>query len=189
MKHTFTTAALLLVSIGLCLLSFQQCKQNRSAQTELKQTQSKYIALIEAKTRIDTVYKEGKTVTLSKTHFKTITDTLFVERGKVYGTFRDSINSPELTLQATITASDLRAIDYRYSVREKIIREQSIVTVHDTLIRQVRRGQLIGVADFGLRSYSAGVQYQSRNRWGVTARYNWHGSDRFATVGVAYRLY
>lgn len=189
MKHTFTTAALLLVSIGLALLSFQQCKQNRSAQTELKQTQSKYIALIEAKTRIDTVYKEGKTVTLSKTHFKTITDTLFVERGKVYGTFRDSINSPELTLQATITASDLRAIDYRYSVREKIIREQSIVTVHDTLIRQVRRGQLIGVADFGLRSYSAGVQYQSWNRWGVTARYNWHGSDRFATVGVAYRIF
>lgn len=160
-----------------------------SAQKFNRELQDKYNDLVWAKTKTDTLYKDGKTQVIHKNDFKTITDTLYVEHGKVYGTFKDSINSPELSLQAIITASDLRAIDYTYSVREKIIREQSIVTEHDTLIQVIRKGQLIGLADVGLHSYSAGLQYQTRKRLGFTARYNWYQSDGFISVGVVYRLF
>jgi len=182
--------------ILLIFLSVSQCSQKKAAQRETiaatiakQQAEADYLKLVKAKTKTDTLYKDGKTIVKHQTDFKTITDTLFIEHGKVYGTFKDSINSPELSLQAIITASDLRAIDYTYSVREKIIREQSIITEHDTLVQVIRKGQLIGLADVGLHSYSAGLQYQSRKRLGFTARYNWYQSDRFVSIGVAYRIY
>jgi len=189
----------IVLAVGLVIfagMSIQQCSQKKAAQRETitavidkQNTERDYLALVKAKTRIDTLYKDGKTIVKHHTDFKTITDTLYVEQGKVYGVFKDSIVSPELSLQATITASDLRAIDYTYSVREKIIREQSIITEHDTLVQVIRKGQLIGLADIGLHSYSAGLQYQSRKRIGFTARYNWYQSDRFVSIGVAYRIY
>lgn len=182
--------------ILLIFLSVSQCSQKKAAQRETiaatiakQQAEADYLKLIKAKTKTDTLYKDGKTIVKHQTDFKTITDTLYVEHGKVYGMFKDSINSPELSLQAIITASDLRAIDYTYSVREKIIREQSIITERDTLVKVIRKGQLIGLADVGLHSYSAGLQYQTRKRLGFTARYNWYQSDRFVSVGVAYRLF
>jgi len=182
--------------ILLIFLSVSQCSQKKAAQRETiaatiakQQAEADYLKLVKAKTKTDTLYKDGKTIVKHQTDFKTITDTLFIEHGKVYGTFKDSINSPELSLQAIITASDLRAIDYTYSVREKIIREQSIITEHDTLVQVIRKGQLIGLADVGLHSYSAGLQYQSRKRLGFTASYNWYQSDRFVSIGVAYRIY
>jgi len=189
MKTILINIALSILVLIFAGLTFNQCSVKKRTQAELSKVTRDYLALVNAKTRIDTVYKEGKTVHTSHTQFKTITDTLFIENGKVYGTFRDSIISPDLTLQATITASDLRAIDYKYSVREKIIREQSIITEHDTLIQIIRKGQLIGLADIGLHSYSAGLQYQSWKRIGFTARYNWYQSDRFVSIGVAYRIY
>jgi len=176
-------------------LTFNQCSRKNAAQKETKQAiaarnnaESDYLALVKSKTRIDTVYKDHTRV-IRKTDFKTITDTLYIEAGKVYGLFKDSIRTAELNLTATITASDLKAIDYKYTVREKIIKEQSILTVTDTLIQVIRKGQLIGLADIGIHSYSAGLQYQSRKRWGVTARYNWYQSDGFVSVGVAYRIF
>lgn len=182
--------------ILLIFLSVSQCSQKKAAQRETiaatiakQQAEADYLKLVKAKTKTDTLYKDGKTIVKHQTDFKTITDTLFIEHGKVYGTFKDSINSPELSLQAIITASDLRAIDYTYSVREKIIREQSIITEHDTLVQVIRKGQLIGLADVGLHSYSAGLQYQTRKRLGFTARYNWYQSDGFISVGVSYRLF
>ena len=184
------------VIIGLVLLSVTQCSRKKEAQRETiaavidkQQAQADYLELVRAKQRIDTLYKEGKTVTIRKTQFKAITDTLYIEHGKVYGLFRDSIINEDLTLRAEITASDLRAVSYNYSVREKIIREQTILTEHDTLIQTVRKGQLIGLMDVGLHSYSAGLQYQSRKRLGFTARYNWFKSDGFVSVGVAYRIF
>ena len=196
MKQLIINIALGLLTVMSLLGYISQCSQKKSAQRETisavidkQNAERDYLALVKAKTRIDTLYKDGKTIIKHHTDFKTITDTLYVEYGKVYGVFKDSIVSPELSLQATITASDLRAIDYTYSVREKIIREQSILTEHDTLIQVISKGQLIGLADIGLHSYSAGLQYQSRKRIGFTARYNWYQSDRFVSIGVAYRIY
>jgi len=189
-------AILLAVILALSLISLKQCSSFKKltiiAETAISdkvKAEADYLRLVKAKTRTDTVYQKGKTRVVHKTQFKTITDTLFVENGKVYGTYRDSINSPDLKLQATITASDLKAIDYTYEVTQKIIREQTILTEHDTLVQIVRKGMLLGLADIGLHSYSAGLQYQSRKRLGFTARYNWYQSDGFVSVGVAYRIF
>lgn len=196
MKNTLIQIALGILVILFMLISVSQCSQKKAAQKETisalldtRQALNDYLELYRSKTRTDTLYKDGKTIVQHHTDFKTITDTLFVENGKAYGTFKDSINSADLKLQATITASDLKAIDYVYSVREKIITQQTILTEHDTLVQIVRKGQLLGVADVGLHSYSAGLQYQSRKRIGFTARYNWYQSDGFVTVGVAYRIF
>lgn len=196
MKTLLTQIIGAIIIIGLLLLSVQQCSQKKSAQKETisavidkQNAEWDYLELVKAKTRIDTLYKQGETITKRHTQFKTITDTLYVEGGKVYGVYKDSINSPELSLQATITASDLQAIDYTYEVTQKIIREQSILTEHDTLVQTVRRGMLLGLADIGLHSYSAGLQYQSRKRLGFTARYNWYQSDGWVSIGVAYRIF
>jgi len=179
----------IILTMNQCSVKKDAQKRAEIAQAGKSKAEADYLELVKAKTRTDTVYKAGKTQVVRKTDFKTITDTLYVEGGKVYGTYRDSINSPDLKLQATITASDLKAIDYTYEVTQKIIREQTILTEHDTLIQIVRKGQLIGLADIGLHSYSAGLQYQSRKRLGFTARYNWYQSDGFVSVGVAYRIF
>jgi hypothetical protein len=125
MKTLLTQIIGAIVIIGLLLLSVQQCSQKKSAQKETvsavidkQNAERDYLELVKAKTRIDTLYKQGETITKHHTQFKTITDTLFVDNGKVYGVYKDSINSPELKLQATITASDLKAIDYTYEVTQ-----------------------------------------------------------------------
>jgi hypothetical protein len=196
MKTLLTQIIGAIVIIGLLILSVQQCSQKKTAQKQTvsavidkQNAERDYMELVKAKTRIDTLYKQGETITKHHTQFKTITDTLFVDNGKVYGVYKDSINSPELKLHATITASDLKAIDYTYEVTKQIIREQSILTEHDTLVHTVRRGMLLGLADIGVHSYSAGLQYQSRKRLGFTARYNWYQSDGWVSVGVAYRIF
>lgn len=132
MKTLLTNIIGAVLIIGLILLSISQCTKKKQAQKETisavidkQQAQADYLALVKAKTRIDTLYKEGEIITKHHTQFKTIRDTLFVDSGKVYGVFKDSINTAELKLQATITASDLKAIDYKFEVREKIIREQN----------------------------------------------------------------
>jgi len=192
-----------LLNIGLSgiilifiFVSFSQCSQKNkalknteTALIEKQKAEAEYLDLVKLKTRIDTLWKEGKTKVIHKTDFKTITDTLFVDHDKVYGLFKDSIINQDLTLHADIVASDLHSIDYTYSVREKIITQQSILTEHDTLIQQVRKGQLIGLADIGMHSYSAGLQYQTRKRIGFTARYNWYQSDGFVSIGVDYRIF
>jgi len=196
MKNLLTQIALTVLLLVFAGLTFQQCGEKRKAKKETaKAVQSQqqiftdYINLVKAKTRIDTVYKEGVTKTVTKTAFKCVTDTLFIETGKVYGLFRDSIIDDNLTLRTQVIASDMRSISYDYKVREKIIREQTILTVHDTITERVRSPSLIGIADIGLHSYSAGLQYQSRKRIGFTARYNLYKSDGFVTVGVAYRIF
>ncbi len=196
MKTLLTQIIGAIVIIGLLLLSVQQCSQKKSAQKatvsaviDKQNAERDYMELVKAKTRIDTLYKKGETRFVPHDVFKTIRDTIYPDSPKVYGVYKDSINSPELKLQATITASDLKAIDYTYEVTIQIIREQSILTEHDTLVQTVRKGMLLGLADIGLHSYSAGLQYQSRKRLGFTARYNWYQSDGWVSVGVAYRIF
>ena len=179
----------IILMMNQCSVKKDALKRAEIAYKALDKAEDDYIELVKAKTRIDTLYKQGETITKHHTQFKTITDTFYVEGGKVYGVYKDSINSPELKLHATITASDLRAIDYTYEVTQKIIREQTILTVHDTLVQTVQRGMLLGLADIGVHSYSAGLQYQSRKRLGFTARYNWYQSDGWVSVGVAYRIF
>jgi glycosylphosphatidylinositol transamidase (GPIT) subunit GPI8 len=196
MKTLLTQIIGAIVIIGLLILSVQQCSQKKSAQKETvsavidkQNAERDYMELIKAKTRIDTLYKKGETRFVPHDVFKTIRDTIYPDSPKVYGVYKDSINTAELKLQATITASDLKAIDYTYEVTKQIIREQSILTEHDTLVQTVRKGMLLGIADIGLHSYSAGLQYQSRKRLGFTARYNWFLSDGWVSVGVAYRIF
>ncbi len=196
MKQTLVNIALAGLVLVFLFLSVQQCSQKKSAQKQTisavidkQNAERDYLELVKAKTRIDTLYKQGETITKHHTQFKTITDTFYVDNGKVYGVYKDSINSPELKLQATITASDLKAIDYTYEVTQKIIRENTMVTVHDTMVQSIRHGQFLAMADIGLHSYSAGLQYQSRKRLGFTARYNWYQSDGWVSIGVAYRIF
>ena len=184
------------VILLLILLSVTQCSTTKglkkdlaTATIEKQQAEADYLNLVKAKQRIDTVYKEGKTVTIRKTQFKAITDTLFVDSGKVYGLFKDSIIGKDLTLRANIVASDLRSIDYTYNVREKIVIKENIVYQVDTITNNIRPRAFYALADVGLHSYSAGVQYQGRKRLGVTARYNWYQSDKFISVGVVCRIF
>jgi len=173
MKAILINIVLIALVLLFAGLTFKQCSEKKS-ERKLKETalagraksDADYLELAKAKTRIDTMWKEGKTVTKRDTTF--LKDTAWIENGKEYGQFKWSIDSADLKFKATVTASDLRAIDYTYSVREKIITQQPILTVHDTLIQQVRKGQLIGLFDIGLHSYSAGLQYQSRKRIGFT---------------------
>ena len=196
MKNLIINIVLIILVMLFAGLTFNQCSVKKS-EREQKETalagkaksDADYIALVKAKTRIDTLYKQGETKYITKTDFKTTTDTLFIEGGKVYSLYLDSIRTPELTLDAKVTASDLKGIDYTYSVTQKIIHEQTILTEYDTLIQVIRKGQLIGLADIGLHSYSAGLQYQSRKRIGFTARYNWYRSDGWVSIGATYRIF
>ena len=196
MKTIIINIAVGLVIIALTLLLVNQCSRKKDAQKELvtatiekQQAVNDYMTLIKAKQRIDTLYKDGKTITIRKTDFKTITDTFLIENGKVYGLFKDSIINKDLSLRAEIVASDLKSVEYTYNVREKIITKENIVYNVDTVVSMIRPRSLYGLADVGIHTYSAGLQYQGRKRLGVTARYNWYQSDRFVTVGVVYRIF
>ena len=195
MKNLLTQIIGAIVIIGLLLLSVQQCSQKKSAQKETvsavidkQNAERDYMELVKAKTRIDTLYKQGETITKHHTQFKTITDTLFVEGGKVYGVYKDSINSHELKLQATITASDLKAVDYTYEVTQKIIREQSILTERDTLVQTVRKGQLLAVGDIGLDNYAIGLHWQSRGRFGFGGRFTIYNDEQYYSAVISYRI-
>lgn len=171
-------------------LAVKQYSENKQAKQALDIVNKKYLALLESKSRVDTVYKEGKTVYIHKTDFKTITDTLFVEGNKVFTEYLDSIQSPELNLKATVIANDLRSINYEYNVREKIIIRENIVYKTDTLKIVNNKAHLYGVAEIGLDTYGIGLQYQTKKRIGFVAKYNWYNNDtKFITIGASYRIY
>lgn len=171
-------------------LSVKQCSEKKIAKQKLGVVNNKYLALLESKSRVDTVYKEGKTVYIHKTDFKTITDTLFVEGNKVFKEYSDSLKTPELNLSARIVANELRSINYEYSVREKIIIRENIVYKTDTLKLVNNKAHLYGIADIGLDTYGIGLQYQTKKRIGFVAKYNWYNNDtKFITIGASYRIY
>ncbi len=69
MKTLLTQIIGAIVIIGLLLLSVQQCSQKKTAQKQISAVIDKqnaerdYLELVKAKTRIDTLYKQGETIT------------------------------------------------------------------------------------------------------------------------------
>jgi len=163
-------------------------EQYQTEKSAREKSDAAYLALVNSKVRIDTLYKDGKTVTKHDTSFQTITDTFLIDSGKVFGKFAYVIDSADLKLRAEIVASDLKSVTTTYSVREKIIVQQSILTEHDTLIQTVRKGQLLGVADIGLDNYGIGLQWQSKKRIGFGARYTRYNDDNIYSAVVSYRI-
>ena len=195
MKNTLIQIALGILVILFVLISVSQCSQKKLAQKatisaviDKQNAERDYLELVKAKTRTDTLYKDGKTIVQHHAQFKTIRDTIYVEGGKVYGVYKDSINSHELKLQATITASDLKAVDYTYEVTQKIIREQSILTERDTLVQTVRKGQLLAVGDIGLDNYAIGLHWQSRGRFGFGGRFTIYNDEQYYSAVISYRI-
>lgn len=186
---------LLTIILALGILLFSQCSKtkkanNRTAVAELakKKSDADYLELVKAKTKIDTFYKEGDTKYVPKKVPYRVTDTLYIEGGKVYGLFKDSIKNEDLTLHAEVVASDMKSIAYTYNVRERVITNNTITPVHDT-IPMPPKGHIYALSDAGLNSYSLGLYYQTRKRMGFTARYTRINGDKEITAGIAYRLY
>lgn len=191
MKHTLACIGFVLFSIILLSTTVQQCTRRQIVTKQLNQCSLDYAELLKAKTKTDTIYKPGKTVYITKTEFKTITDTLFVQDGKVYSLFIDTIRKPDLNLRAEIIAADLKQIAYTYTVTERIIYNNTII--HDTIMNTAaRRPAVYLVADGAIQGISAGAMYHGRGRWGMIARYNRIGTehnDQFLSVGVVFRVY
>lgn len=180
-----------ILNVTQCSDKKQQAKQIAKISIEKHDAINDYIKLVKAKTTRDTAYIPGPVrIVASKPQFKAVHDTLFIDKGKVYGLFRDSIVGPDLTLWADITASDLRAINYRYSVKQKTITERSVVYEHDTLVVENKKRHLYFQADIGLdNQWGVGLQYQGKKRLGAIMRYNSWDNKKFLTAGVAVRAF
>lgn len=178
---------LVVLSVTQCSTNKQQAKELSVAIIDKQQAQKDYIELMKAKQKVDTFYKEGKPVTKHDTAF--IKDTAWIENGKEYGKFAWAIDSADLKFKATITASDLRAVDYTYWVREKVINTQTIVYQHDTLVNTVYRRSLNALWAAGLHAYSLGLQYQTKNRIGFIARHTWFKDEKYWEAGVSVRIF
>lgn len=182
---------LVLVSVCIVLTSylFQQCSKNKDLKKQVETCNAEYAELLKAKQKVDTVYKEGKTQYVYKTEFKTITDTLFVEGGIAYTLFEDTLKRPDLNLKARIVANHLRSIDYEYSVRERIIVRENIIYKHDTAIIRVRQPHLYMINEFGIPAiYAFGLHFQTKDRFGATAKINLIENKKFFSLGLVYRL-
>lgn len=186
--------ALVLLFVGItfkqCSDKKQQAKQIAKISIEKHDAISDYIKLVKAKTMLDTVEIPGPERVVNHPVLKPVVDTLFVDKGKVYGLFRDSIVGPDLTLWADITASDLRAINYRYSVKQKTITERSVVYEHDTLVVENKKRHLYFQGDIGIdNQWGVGLHYQGKKRLGAIARYNSWDNKKSLTAGVSVRLF
>jgi len=197
MKQTLFTITLgvacvffIILNVTQCSDKKQQAKQIGVITMEKHSAINDYVKLVKAKTARDTVEILGPERVVNNTVFKPVVDTLFVDKGKVYGLFRDSIVGPDLTLWADITASDLRAVDYRYQVKQKTITERSVVYEHDTLVIEKKRRHLYAFADMGLENvWGAGLQYQGKKRLGAIARYNQWDGKKSVTAGIVVRIF
>lgn len=197
MKQVFLIVAIFVLSVLFLSITFTQCNKKKELQKQLTecgvknlQLEKDYVDLLKAKTKIDSLYKRGKTQYVHKTHFKTITDTITVNDTTILNIYEDTLNRPEIRLKATITAENLRSIDYEYDVTEKIVIREHVVTKTDTLIMPKYKGQLLGLVDVGgLDIISIGLQYQTSKKWGVIARCNWYKDDKYYTIGISYRIF
>lgn len=166
------------------------------SKADLKQIKSKnselltsYISLINSKTKTDTLYRYLPAKTIHRTQFKAVYDTIYVDAAQSYGVYKDSIKTNEISLYAQIVASDLMSVDYTYSVREKVIQNNSIITKMDTLLIPVHSRSLYALLDIGKHSYSAGLQYNTRKRLGLTARINLFQDEKYISLGAVYRIF
>ena len=194
MKKTILilSAALILLVAGLYVQSKKMREYRSKYKSELIKCNSilsDYLKLVNSKTKTDTVYKYLAAKTIHKTVFKAIYDTLYIDANKAYGVYKDSVNSDDLSLYTKIVASDLKSVDYTYFVRQKIINTSSIINRTDTLIIYKRKPALYALLDVGKHSYSAGLQYNTCNRFGFTARINLYQDEKYLSVGAVYRIF
>lgn len=189
MKDIAVKITLVIACIVLTSYLFQQCSKTKALKKQIEVCGKEYSDLLKAKQKVDTIYVKGETQYVYKTVFKTLTDTLIVNEGLTYSWYLDTLKRPNLTLNAKILAHRLKAIEYDYNVTETIITKENIVYKYDTTYIDRKRMQLLLTADFGLRSYSAGLHLQTKSRWGVTAKWNLHADQKYFTVGAAYRIF
>jgi len=124
MKNILIQTGLAGLVLIFLMLTINQCSNNKDAlkqaetakQAQIK-AESDYLTLVKSKSRIDTLYKEGKIVTKWHTQFKAIRDTFYIVEGKHYQVYKDSLINEDLTLRAEITANDLKAINYDYQCK------------------------------------------------------------------------
>lgn len=195
MRNLLTNVALALLAIFMIAISFEQCSKKTDARKmldsvskEKKELNKKYLSLLEAKTKIDTIYRNGLTQYVSDTVFNEITDTIMLNGTDTLRCYERSFNRTDLRLKAIIWANKLHSIDYEYNVTEKEIIVNNIQQVHDTVIYTKYRPQLLGIVDVGKSSFSIGLQYQSKSRIGTLARYNWFDNRQYYTFGLTYRI-
>lgn len=189
MKDIAVKLTLIIACIVLISSLFQQCSKTKALKKQIEVCGKEYSDLLKAKQKVDTVYVKGETQYVYKTVFKTLTDTLIVNEGLTYSWYLDTLKRPNLTLNAKILAHRLKAIEYDYNVTETIITKENIVYKHDTTYIDRKRMQLLITSDFGLNSYSAGLHLQTKQRWGVTAKWNLHAGEKYFTLGAAYRIF
>jgi len=165
-------------------------KNTQQVLNEKALIQAKYLALLESKTRIDTIYVKGETQYIEDTVFKTITDTFLLHGTDTLLLYEDTLNRPDLRLKATFWAKNvLPPLKYEYNVTEKIIIQNNIVEVHDTLTVKKYRNQLLGIGEVGKDYFGVGLQFQTSKRIGVLAKSNWYMGKQYYTAGVSYRIF
>ncbi len=164
-------------------------KDTQQVLNEKAKIQAKYLALLESKTRIDTIYVKGETQYAKDTLFKTIRDTIKVSGTDTLNLYESSLERPDLRLKAKIWANKFHSINYEYNVTEKIIIENHIVEVHDTLTVKKYRNQLLGIGEVGKDYFGIGLQFQTNKRIGILAKSNWYMGKQYYTAGVSYRIF
>lgn len=196
MKSLITNLILGVLATLFFTIGLEQCHRKNDAKAITQKTlnekailQRKYLALLESKTRIDTVYKEGKTQYVKDTLFKTITDTFLVEGTDTLLLYESSLERPDLRLKAKIWAKKFHDISYEYNVTEKIVIQNNIVEVHDTLLIKKYKAQLLGIGEIGKDVYSVGLHFQTNKRLGILGKSNWYQGKQYYTLGVAYRIF
>ena len=185
-----------LAFVVITVLYFNQCSNTRDVlQTLADRTRTlnavsaKYLTLLEAKQKTDTVYKEGKTQYVENTVFKTIRDTIKVIGTDTLNLYESALERPDLRLKAKIWAANLHDISYEYNVTEKIVIQNNIVEVHDTLMVKKYRNQLLGVGEVGKDYFGVGLQFQTNKRIGILAKSNWYDRKQYYTIGLSYRIF
>lgn len=183
-----------LAFIAVTLLYLNQCSNTKEVSRtlanrtkELNKLSGKYISLLEAKQKSDTIIVQGPADTVIHNVPVPVHDTIIdsVE----YKVYKDSIRSEELRLDVYAVASDVQVLRYTYDVTQKIITHNSIITQHDTLRLVEYKRSLYGTFDAGLQGASAGLTYIGKKRLGMSAKYNIVGNERFYTVGVLYKFF
>ena len=178
------------ISALFVIMTISKCQRDVDYKRSLKDNiklQNEYLALLNSKQRIDTLYVEGETKYVHKTHFKAITDTFLVEVKDTLKIYYDTLKTPEIDLKAKIIAKDLYSIDYQFKPQIMTIYERSVV--NDTIYQRKYKSSLNGVVLLGNSIITVGLHYQNKNRWGVMANYNIMYQKQFYTFGASYRLF
>lgn len=185
---------------ALCLIlisvSTYQCERITKAKKSYKNIQAinkelskKYTALLESKQSIDTFIIQGKTDTITKTYFKAIIDTFYVNKGIILSLYKDSLMGANYSVKTDIVANSLYSIKYMVRCDEKVIIKENIISNTDTVNINLPKPHLYGISDIGINHVSIGVLYQSKGKLGFTAKSNWFKDQQYYTAGITYKMF